>query len=231
MPPLPPPSSVPPPSLFSHHPPRLRNPIPSSESPQPLGSRALEGAQTVPQGYGNEPFGPSPGVVVGIVLGSVAGFLLVFAAFYWCVNIGQNSLTIDAISVGGGATASSVVSRHRRPSGPPRRHHRRSRHSPRHEKVELRRERPIPVRLERDEEIVVQEYRRSPRPRSRSVSRPPPPPRSVTSDGDDVIIVEEDHSPPRRRADSPRSQRTRASSFRDEIRVRAVSRQRSVSRA
>ncbi|KAI0914923.1 hypothetical protein F4824DRAFT_447170 [Ustulina deusta] len=221
--------------------PRQRYPIHASESPGALRSRALVGADTVPQGYGNAPIGPDSGTVAGIVLGSVAGFLLLLAFIYWCINIGQGPRMIEEGSVGGGTE--SVVSWHSRPHGPPRRHHRRSRHSPRQEKIEIRRERerPVPVRVEREDQIIVEEFqtrsRSRSRPRDRSVSRgPPPPPRSVLSDGGDVIIVEEDHTPPRRRRDSMRSQRTRRSDdrrspYREDVYVRDVSRQRSRSRA
>ncbi|KAI0404512.1 hypothetical protein F4802DRAFT_232275 [Xylaria palmicola] len=215
--------------------PPLRYPIPVSEIPAALKSRALVGADTVPQGYGNAPYGPDPGTVVGIVLGAVAGFLLLLALIYWFINIGQGPRMREEGSVGGGT--GSVVSWHSRPRGPPRRHHRRSRHSPRREKVEIRRERVVPVQVSREEQIIVEEeFRPRSRSRPRSVSRGPPPPRSILSDGDDMIIVEEDHPPPRRRRDSMRSQHTRRSddqrgSYREDIFIRDVSRQRSRSRA
>ncbi|KAH8160073.1 hypothetical protein CIB48_g8171 [Xylaria polymorpha] len=147
--------------------PTPRYPTPTAESPETLNVRAYVGAETVPQGYGNAPFGPDSGTVAGIVLGSVAGFLLFLALVYWCINIGQGPRMREEGSVGG-ATA-SVVSWHSRPRGPPRRHHRRSRHSPRREKVEIRRERVVPVQVEREREdqIIVEEFR------SRSRSRPP----------------------------------------------------------
>ncbi|KAI0457627.1 hypothetical protein F5B21DRAFT_501359 [Xylaria acuta] len=186
--------------LLPTHPPPLRYPTPTVESPGTLNARAYVGAQTVPQGYGNAPLGPDSGTVAGIVLGSVAGFLLLLALVYWCLNLGQGPRMREEGSVGGGA---SVVSWHSRPRGPPRRHHRRSRHSPRREKVEIRRERVVPVQVgrEREEQIVVEEFRERSRSRPGSVSRGPPPPDSVLSDGADMIIVEEDHPPPRRRRD------------------------------
>ncbi|KAI0509351.1 hypothetical protein F5B22DRAFT_361985 [Xylaria bambusicola] len=210
--------------------PRLRYPIPIHDTPETLGPRALVGADTVPQGYGNAPFGPEPGTVAGIVLGAVAGFLLLLGLVYWCINIGQGPRMVEEGSVGGGSA--SVVSWHSRPRGPPRRHHRRSRHSPRHETVEIRRERErvVPVRVEHEDQIVVEEFQSRSRSRSRPMSRGPPPPRSVLSEGDDMIVVEEDRTPPRRRRDSMRSQRTR-SPYREDIYVRDVSRRRSGSRA
>ncbi|RWA05047.1 hypothetical protein EKO27_g10058 [Xylaria grammica] len=197
MPPLSPARhGEPPRSLLPNRLPRLRYPIPIFDSPGILKPRALVGADTVPQGYGNAPIGPDSGTVAGIVLGSVAGFLLLLALIYWCINIGQGPRMLEEGSVGGGTA--SVVSWRTRPRGPPRRHHRRSRNSPRREKIEIRRERTIPVQIEREDQIVVEEFRprsrsRS-RPRERSVSHGPPPPRSVVSD-DDMIIVEEDQEP------------------------------------
>ncbi|KAI1752601.1 hypothetical protein F4782DRAFT_500926 [Xylaria castorea] len=222
-------------SILPTHPSPLRYSSPTVEGPGVLNARAYVGAQTVPQGYGNAPFGPDSGTVAGIVLGSVAGFLLLLGLVYWCLNLGQGPRIREEGSVGGGT--SSVVSWHSRPRGPPRKHHRRSRHSPRHEKIEIRRERVVPVQVarERDEQIIVEEFQDRSRSRPRSVSRPPPPD-SVLSDGADMIIVEEDHPPPRRRRDSMRSQRTRRSddrrgSYREDVYIRDVSRTRSRSRA
>ncbi|KAJ8121877.1 hypothetical protein ONZ43_g1785 [Nemania bipapillata] len=213
---------------------------------RPLGPRTFVGATTVPQGYGNSPFGPDSGAVAGIVLGSVAGFLLLLALLYWCVNLGQGPRMREEGSVGGGggggggATA-SIVSWASRPRGPPRKHPRRSRRASRREKVEVRRERVVPVRVvEREDQIVVEEFQSRSRSRSRSpprsLSRGPPPLRRSRNDGDDMIIVEEDPPSPRRRRDSMRSQRTRRSddrrgSFREDVYMRDVSRQRSRSRA
>lgn len=215
--------------------PHLRYSIPTSDGSGTLGSRAYEDAQTVPQGYGNAPFGPDSGTVAGIVLGSVAGFLLILALLYWFINIGQAPRTIEGASTIGGTE--SVVSWRRAPRGPPRRHHRRSKHAGRREKIEIRRERAVPVRVEHEDRIIVEEYQsRTPRSRSpsrtRSFSRGPPPPRSVTSDGKDRIIVEEEDNTPPRRRESVRSQRARRSNdragpYRDDYIRRDISRQRS----
>ncbi|KAI0202279.1 hypothetical protein F4808DRAFT_71269 [Astrocystis sublimbata] len=242
MPPFPPalPALLSAPTL-----PRLsRHPLPS---PQTLNARIYDGATTVPQGYGNAPFGPDSGTVAGIVLGSVAGFLLVLGAIYWCINLGQGPRMREEGSVGGGNT--SIVSWRSRSRGPPRSHgHRRSRRSPRREKVEIRRQRSVPVQRAREveDQIVVEEFgptRRRSRSRPRSVSRgprPPPPPQdSVLSEGDDMIVVEEERPEPRRSRgnstrNSTRSRRTRSrdrrSAYREEVFVRDVSRTRSRSR-
>ncbi|KAI1133108.1 hypothetical protein F5Y10DRAFT_229405 [Nemania abortiva] len=229
MPPLPPPTSVARSSpALPNHPTRLRHSIPKFETPGALRPRILVGAVTVPQGYGNTPFGPDSGTVAGIVLGSVAGFLLFLALLYWCVNIGQGPRMREEGSVGG-ATA-SVVSWTSRPRGPPRKH-RRSKRGSRREKVEIRRERTVPVRIEREDQIVVEEFQSRSRSRPRSVSRGPSPPRRVRADGDDMIIVEEDPPSPRRRRDSTRRSDDRRGSFREDVYMRDVSRQRSRSRA
>ncbi|KAI1190441.1 hypothetical protein F5B17DRAFT_427452 [Nemania serpens] len=229
MPPLPPPRIVAPwrPLLPTHPTPprsRPRYSIPIFKSLETLRSRALVGADTVPQGYGNAPFGPDPGTVVGIVLGSVAGFVLLLAFIYWCINIGQGPRMLEEGSVGGGTA--SVVS-WRRSRGPPRKHARHSKHAGRREKIEIRRSRPVPVVVEQQDQIIVEEFQSGSRSRSRSrprisTQRPPPQRRS---DGDDMIVVEEEPPSPRRRRDSMRSQRTRRSddrrgSFREEVYIR-----------
>ncbi|KAI1327144.1 hypothetical protein F5Y16DRAFT_372774 [Xylariaceae sp. FL0255] len=201
---------------------------------------------TVPQIYGNHPNGPDPGTVVGITLGSVFGFLFLLGIIYWCLNLGQGPRVIEEGSVGGGGGSSSVVSRHSRPRP---HHNKRRRRSKRRETVEIRRETTRrPVNVDREEQIVVEEYgSRGPAPRSRSRSmagrrESPLPPRMVpmsdtTGESDHEIVVEEEQStPPRRRRDSMRSQRTRRSEdrrsavYRDDVYVRDVSRRRSSSR-
>ncbi|KAH8656131.1 hypothetical protein BGZ60DRAFT_148775 [Tricladium varicosporioides] len=42
----------------------------------------------IPTTYGSINSGPSPSTIVGIVLGSVAGFLLILWLFYTCLNFG-----------------------------------------------------------------------------------------------------------------------------------------------
>ncbi|KAI8633338.1 hypothetical protein F5Y19DRAFT_471610 [Xylariaceae sp. FL1651] len=226
MPPFPLRIGAPPRFLLPIHSPRPRDPISISERLHALTSRAPQDVTTVPQSYGNGPFGPDAGTVVGITLGSVAGFLLLLAIIYWCINLGTGPQVIEEGSVGGGTA--SVVSRHSRPR--PHRH-RRSKHSPRRETVEIRRERVVPVAVEREERIIVEEQRA----RSRSISRPPPPPRAPDHGDDDEIIVMEETTPPRRRRDSMRSQHTRRSeerrsTFRDDPYARDMGRRGSGSR-
>ncbi|KAF2088449.1 hypothetical protein K490DRAFT_64500 [Saccharata proteae CBS 121410] len=136
--------------------------------------------------------GPSPGVVVGIVLGSVAGFLLLVWLLYQLANSsGRNNIHGDE----------EIVVRERRPG--------RSRRSgrTRSSRTEVREISRSPRR----ERIVVEE-RRGP-------SMPPPRPRSVLVEeriersrerrveGDDIVEVIEEHSPAPRRHRSRRDSR------------------------
>ncbi|KAF2115375.1 hypothetical protein BDV96DRAFT_77160 [Lophiotrema nucula] len=113
--------------------------------------------------------GPSPGTVVGIVLGSVAGFLLLCWLLY--------SLTMLSGS-GGRAIAGEeeIVVRRRRGSDS-----RRSRRSTRTEVREFSRS------PRRREQIIVEERRAPPRTRSVVVEE------RVRVPGDDVVEVIEEH--------------------------------------
>lgn len=144
-------------------------------------------AGAIPTNYQGLNSGPAPGAVAGIVLGSVAGFLLLLWLFY-------------ALSQGGGFfranqdTEEEVVVRRSR--SPPRRRRSRARtemtsHSPRRERV-IRQERvvrdfPPPREPSRVRETIVVEESR--------------PERRV--EGDDIVEVIEEHSsvaPPRRKS-------------------------------
>jgi hypothetical protein len=136
----------------------------------------------IPASYGNLDAGPPPGTVVGIVLGSVAGFLLVLWLLYTCFNGGIGGYVDDDVS--------SVVVR-RKSRGTRTTTSRRTgsrRHS---ETVEVRRERPTPV-----VPVVIVEERR-PRPRAVSVVR-------SERSADEVVVIEEP-SPPRRSKSNRRS--------------------------
>ncbi|KAI2607282.1 uncharacterized protein GGS25DRAFT_495116 [Hypoxylon fragiforme] len=195
--------------------------------------RLATGVSTVPEGYGRTPSGPSPGAVVGIVLGSVAGFVLLLLLIYWCVNLGTSApQTVIEGSVGTGPS-SSVVSYRSRPRVHRHTHRSSRQYSPhrRKETVEIvRRERDMRRSLSRastpprapdlDQIVVVEEHDRSTIPRSRSrsrsASRPRPPRAPPAPPIDDEIIVLEEHSPPRRR--ESRSYRRRSSERRSERR-------------
>jgi len=218
-----------------------------SETPHTpaLKPRIYEGS-TVPQGYGNSPSGPDPGVVVGIVIGSVAGFLLIWGVIRWSINLGHTRVIDEgSVVMGVGAlgprpgpgpetveTSSSVLSWHSRP----RRHRRQSGSGGgrrRREKYEIRRERaaPVPMPMMREtvdrDEIIVEEFRS--RPASRVRSRPPPPhdlPRTPPPVvGDDEIVVLEEETPPQGRRDISRSRVSaeRRSVYRDDVHIRTVS--------
>ncbi|MCJ1301417.1 hypothetical protein MMC08_004217 [Hypocenomyce scalaris] len=128
----------------------------------------------IPATYANLNTGPAPGTVVGIVLGSVGGFLLLLWLIYTCFNRG-----------GGGSrsvvTEEEVV---RRRSRSPRRRSRSSAGVTEVSEVSRPRSAAPPPRRDsgRRETIIIEETRRAP-----AVERE-----------DDIVEVIEDHSPPRR---------------------------------
>ncbi|OMP81441.1 hypothetical protein BK809_0002434 [Diplodia seriata] len=142
----------------------------------------------IPLSYQGLNSGPAPGAVVGIVLGSVAGFLLIAWLLLTVANLGGR----NAI-----AGEEEIVVRERPPRSPrSRRSRRTSRHE--HEIREISRS-PRP-------HIIVEERRTSgppppppqPRPRSRSVLVEERISAERRVDGDDIVEVIEEHSPPRR---------------------------------
>ncbi|PBP24768.1 hypothetical protein BUE80_DR004350 [Diplocarpon rosae] len=156
----------------------------------PFFRRQIHNDAIIPTTYGSIDSGPSPGAVVGIVLGSVSGFLLLLWLIYTC-------LQFRAATSSRSSYTEPVVVRERRKA----RSHRVR------ETVEVRRERS-PVRIvvperepERVERIIVEESRETRRARSRGES-------------DDEVVVIEEHSPPRRK----RSERAARSSLETERR-------------
>jgi hypothetical protein len=155
----------------------------------------------IPSTYGSINSGPSPGTVVGIVLGSVGGFLLLLWLIYTCLNFGT-------ISSRSSYTESVAVVRDRRKS-----HRGSSRRAS--ETVEVRRG-PSPVRIvrepsvhirpppERVERVVVEESRETRREREREMS----------SIGSDEVVVIEESSPPRRKKSVRREEDRRDSGYR-----------------
>ncbi|CAG8980908.1 hypothetical protein HYALB_00012788 [Hymenoscyphus albidus] len=157
----------------------------------------------IPTTYGSINSSLSPGVIVGIVLGSVGGFLLLLWLLYTCLSLGRMGTTAYTEEV--------VVAR------PPRRKsHRGSRASRRvTETVEVRRDRtPVrivreptpppprsPPRTSRRETIIVEERREERRAPSRAPSRR----------GSDEVVVIEEHSPPRRKKSHRSRDRDRGS--------------------
>lgn len=198
---------------------------PSASSPalaplQPLGAldvphHQLTRRQTetvfIPLIYKNLDSGPTPGAIVGIVIGSIAGFLLAV----WLVMTLTSSRRTGLIE---GDRDESELYIHHRSRSPPRRRKRRSRrsHTVRSEVSEHREEPPPPPRhispeppRRRTERIIVEETRRTER------SQPPPPVPPPMSEhiereresefveereverrveGDDVVEVIEEHS-------------------------------------
>ena len=191
-------------NLFPRLPSPDKFPLPTRTTPIPRTLASLVQRQTttvtttanpiVPQTYSGIGTGPDPGTVVGIVFGSVGGFLLLLWLIYTCFGIG-----------GGAQGRSEVVEEEvirRRSRSPPRRprssarrtviassvsesehvmeevrsHH--SHHSPTHHSPPPRRN------SSRRETIVVEE----------TIRRPAPPPQ------DEFIEVIEEHDvpPPRR---------------------------------
>lgn len=168
---------------------------------------AAHTTSTVPATYGTTTNGPDAGTVVGITLGSVAGFILLLWLVYTCINVGNPDAFTDAESTVMSVGTASVGTARR-----VRKHHRHHHHSPRgRETVEIRTAGPgRPVVVEdrgggRVREVVVEDTTR----RSVSRPRPAPPPRVV--DEDEEIVVLEEHSPPRRHKSRRRSSAERRS--------------------
>ncbi|KAI0022669.1 hypothetical protein F4780DRAFT_777426 [Xylariomycetidae sp. FL0641] len=189
--------------------------------PLPLLARASTDASTVPEGYGKHHGALSPGAIAGIVLGSVAGFLLLLYLVYMAANLGGGrrrgppppaaaAAHVETGSVRSATmTSLSVVSRHAKPR--PHRHskrssRRRSSNGSRHrrETVEIRKSSARPVSAssrpgpppppppEIIDEIVVEEHGGAgPRPRRRSRSRSPPRPRIVEDSSTESDVDDE----------------------------------------
>ena len=148
----------------------------------------------IPETYAGLNRGPPPGTVVGIVLGSVAGFLLILWIIYTCITFNANRgvNTYEEETIVRRRSRSPRSSRRSPPRSPPRSpsHHAPSRSRSRSEVIEVSRHRS-PSRRETRRETVILEER----------SRPPPPP---VEREDDIVEVIEEHSPPRRSSGSRR---------------------------
>ncbi|EPE31210.1 hypothetical protein GLAREA_04177 [Glarea lozoyensis ATCC 20868] len=176
------------PSNLPRHAEPLPNPTPTA-TVRSLWTRVIYARQStssiIPTAYGDMDTGPSPGTVAGIVLGSVAGFLLLLWLIYTCLNFNNTSNQ---------SVYTEEVVRDRRKS------HRGSQRSRRvSETVEVRRER-TPVRIVREpsprrpDPIIVEEERREIH-------------RSRSRRGSDEVVVIEEHSPPRRKKHRDRDSR------------------------
>ena len=134
----------------------------------------------IPYTYAGLNSGPPPGEVVGIVFGSVGGFLLILWLIYTCFNMGNSGSSVEE---------EVVVRRRSRSPRSVRRTVSRSRS--RSEVIETRQRSPprrsSPRRETRRETVILEETRRAPVERE-----------------DDIVEVIEEHSPPRRSGGSRR---------------------------
>lgn len=149
--------------------------------PHTLRKRQSGGVLAIPTQYQGIDAGPAPGAVAGIVLGSIAGFLLLIWIL-WIASSGSGFIRSSRL------TEEDVVVRRRSRSRGTRRSHARTEmtsRSPRRERV-IRQERivrgsvPPPRQPSRIRETVLVDDMRG------------PPERRV--DGDDIVEVIEEHS-------------------------------------
>ncbi|KAK3318498.1 hypothetical protein B0H66DRAFT_603082 [Apodospora peruviana] len=185
-----------------------------AEGASPVVVARQQKTSTIPASYGALDSGPDPGTVAGIVLGSVAGFILILYLLYMCINIGNGIPTDDVSSVVTRKSRRTThkSSHHHHHSGGPR---------PRSATVEIRTtSRGGPVIIEdirgppEMDEIIVEETTR----RRRSTSRGPPVRVVGGSDnGSDEVVVIEERGPPRRHRSTSvrRSVERRSSGYRE----------------
>ncbi|KAF4979937.1 hypothetical protein FZEAL_3948 [Fusarium zealandicum] len=157
----------------------------------------------VPSTYGAADNSPHPGVVAGIVLGSVAGFLLLLYLIYMLLHGGPVIVREET----SGAPMSSVT-------GDSSTHASRSVMSFRRDRRQQRKPRSTGSRRTRSRATTVRSRDRS-RRRVSPVIVDPAPPRVVPGSGvstvssDNEIIVEEEHTPPPRRSYGQRQSQDR----------------------
>ncbi|KAK3323480.1 hypothetical protein B0T19DRAFT_205456 [Cercophora scortea] len=169
---------------------------------------------TIPSLYGSLNSGPDPGTVAGIVLGSVAGFILLLWLLYTCINMGNPEVAESSVG-----TASYVSRKHRHS------HHHHHHHGRHGETVEIRATSRSGPPTAGGATIIVEERERRPsierivvedtytrRPVSRGGGGGPV---RVVEDDDDEVVVIEEHSPTRRRRSRVRSAERRSSVYRE----------------
>ncbi|KAI8689896.1 hypothetical protein LRP88_13804 [Fusarium phalaenopsidis] len=191
----------------------------------------------VPSTYGNLDNSPHPGVVAGIVLGSVAGFLLLLWLVYVILHRGpvvmveESGAPMSSVTGGDSSTfaSRSVITfkskrgrKSRRPrSNGSRRTTRSKATTVRSRERSRRRVSPVIVDPPARERIIVEPPSLTPSP----LSSAPPHPRFAQESAvsglssDNEIVVEEEHSPsPPRRSYSQRysQERYRRESYRDD---------------
>ncbi|KAI5463330.1 hypothetical protein BGZ63DRAFT_422698 [Mariannaea sp. PMI_226] len=223
-------------------------PPPPSETVPPVTTSVLLTARqqsttfvSIPASYGDLYSSPSPGVIAGIVIGSVAGFLLLLYIIYCILHgalvmiplraprktaDGAPPSTLGTSTLGpstyGTRTALSIRSHRGRDKrrAPSSRHSR----SPRTETAEVRRTTSTRTHHQQQQrrggvEPVIVSPPRSPSPVS-TVAPPRFVPASEVSALSDEIVVEEEHSPPRRHASrrySPERGYRRDSYYREDM--------------
>lgn len=160
---------------FTNLPTRTDHPIqPLTSTLTSLFRRQAAAPTVIPTTYAGLNAGPPPGEVVGIVFGSVGGFLLILWLIYTCFNmVGGNSSSSVEEEV-------AVRRRSHSPRRPP------SRSRSRSEVIETRQRSPRRETRRERETVVIEETRRP-----------------VTREDDFVEVIEE-HSPPRRSGGSRR---------------------------
>lgn len=166
----------------------------------------------IPATYGQLDSSPGPGTVAGIVLGSVAGFVLLLVLVYSVANFGYTA--------GPAAVITSRVDTEAVAADEHRHHRRRKSRRPQatemfevrtHERIDLdvpngaAAARPLtPVILEPARQSRRQSTRRSSRPPVRVVVEDSS---SEDDDDDDEVVVIEEHTPPRARRGARDGQR------------------------
>ncbi|KAI9788424.1 MAG: hypothetical protein M1835_002278 [Candelina submexicana] len=167
------------PTLTAVLPPTLAHLIPRQQ--------VTSGYPVIPTGYSGLNAGPSPGTVVGIVLGSVAGFLIILWLLYAVFNRGGGADIEATTYTTRERRRSRSRSRSRSPRPPPPRPMS-VRHSP---------PRPPPPQVVQ-ERIIIDDRRAPPPP------QPPPPvvqERIIIDErepDEEIVEVIEENSPPRR---------------------------------
>ncbi|KAM4056837.1 hypothetical protein HRG_003700 [Hirsutella rhossiliensis] len=186
--------------------------VPLAARQNPLPPASSE--SIIPATYGSLYDSPPPGTVVAIVLGSVAGFLLLVLLVYAALGFGPARRgTTESGSVVHAAPASvfSLRSRSRSRLAAPDPHHKHHRRRSSRRRSARRASETVEVRTR--EHFVVDHAAASrppppPAPKTAAsaprMPPPPPPPGVVVDDGDDEVVVIEEHSPPPPRRKSRR---------------------------
>lgn len=146
------------------------------------------GYVVIPTTYGSQHTSPQPGVVAGIVLGCVGGFLLFLALLYSCLGWAPVAIpSSDSTDVS--RSVLSFHTRKKRRTGPARATEMYEVRTHQHVDVDDRRP------TSRATPIII------PAGPSRTTSNARPPPRVVReSDSEDEVVVIEDNTPPRRKS-------------------------------